>query len=203
MPHTNAAQPSAALVIRTPRLTLRPLVEGDRAAYVRAVETSAAHLAPWSPAMEPGETHDLLFTRNLTRTIEGIARDADYRFAAWHDDGRLAGMFNLNNIVRGVFQNAFAGWWLSVDSIGRGYGFEALEAVLTRAFLPKPEGLGLHRVQANIIPTNGPSVKLAERVGFRCEGLARAYLKIAGEWQDHLMFAKLASEHRPGSMGVS
>ncbi len=185
------------LTIRSPRLVLRPLIEADRAEFLRVLAVSRDHLAPWSPAMEPGETDDLHFSRQLARTNEGIARGSDYRFSAWQHDGRLAGTFNLNNIVRGAFQNAFAGWWLSVDATRQGYGFEALDALLTHAFRPVPHGIGLHRVQANIIPTNQRSVRLAERVGFRVEGLARAYLKIAGEWQDHVMFAKLASEHRP------
>ena len=47
----------------------------------------------------------------------------------------------------------------------------------------------------SIIPTNTPSIRVAEKTGFRREGLARRYLKIAGEWQDHGMYAKLADEH--------
>jgi len=56
-------------------------------------------------------------------------------------------------------------------------------------------GAGLHRVQANIIPSNLASLRLAERAGFRREGLAERYLNIAGEWQDHLMYAKTREEH--------
>jgi RimJ/RimL family protein N-acetyltransferase len=32
-------------------------------------------------------------------------------------------------------------------------------------------------------------------VGFRSEGLARRALKVAGIWQDQLLYAKLAEEH--------
>ena len=34
-----------------------------------------------------------------------------------------------------------------------------------------------------------------ERNGFVRYGVAPSYLKIAGRWQDHVMFAKLAEEH--------
>jgi len=34
---------------------------------------------------------------------------------------------------------------------------------------------------------------LLRRCGFSEEGLARKYLNIAGKWQDHLLFARLAS----------
>src|SRR5690606_24037911 len=109
--------------------------------------------------------------------------------------GAIAGMFNLNNIVRGVFLNADASWQLAADATGRGLATEALGAMLDLAFAPPPRGLGLHRVQANIIPENARSVALATRCGFRREGVARAMLKIAGKWRDHIMFAKLAEEH--------
>ena len=44
--------------------------------------------------------------------------------------------------------------------------------MLDLAFVPEPAGLGLHRVQANIVPANGPSLRVAEKAGFRREGLA-------------------------------
>jgi ribosomal-protein-alanine N-acetyltransferase len=37
-------------------------------------------------------------------------------------------------------------------------------------------------------------VRLLEKLRFTHEGLAREYLCIAGEWQDHLLYARLASD---------
>ncbi|CAN0603522.1 unnamed protein product, partial [Ectocarpus sp. 12 AP-2014] len=36
------------------------------------------------------------------------------------------------------------------------------------------------------------SINLLQRVGFHEEGLAKAYLKIDGRWQDHRLFAKIS-----------
>ena len=94
-----------------------------------------------------------------------------------------------------VFQNAYASWSVSADVAGSGLGTEGAQALLDLAFLPHPEGLGLHRVQANIIPANHASIRIAEKTGFRYEGLAKRYLKIGGHWQDHAMYAKLSDEH--------
>jgi ribosomal-protein-alanine N-acetyltransferase len=48
--------------------------------------------------------------------------------------------------------------------------------------------LGLHRLQAATLPHNEASQAVLTRVGFERIGFAPSYLKIAGEWQDHVMF---------------
>ena len=62
--------------------------------------------------------------------------------------------------------------------------------MLTYAFGP----LKLHRVEAACLPTNHASRRVLEKAGFRHEGQARAYLKINGEWADHLLFGLLEDE---------
>jgi ribosomal-protein-alanine N-acetyltransferase len=69
---------------------------------------------------------------------------------------------------------------------------EAVRLALDLAFGP----IGLHRVQAAIMPNNAPSLALARRMGFREEGFAVRYLKIAGRWRDHRIFALTAEEWR-------
>jgi len=45
---------------------------------------------------------------------------------------------------------------------------------------------GLHRIEANIMPGNKPSLRVVEKLGFYNEGLAYKYLKINGKWEDHI-----------------
>ena len=99
---------------------------------------------------------------------------------------------NLSNIVRGPLRSATSAWALFTGHTGRGYGAEAVAALLAHAF--DPAGLDLHRVQANVVPDNAASLRLAARVGFRREGLARRYLEIDGRWRDHVMLARLADD---------
>ena len=56
------------------------------------------------------------------------------------------------------------------------------------------EDLGLHRVEAACLPSNAASKALLARKGFREEGYARQYLRINGQWQDHVLFAILREE---------
>ena len=55
-------------------------------------------------------------------------------------------------------------------------------------------GVGLHRVEVNIRPENGPSLRVVEKLGFRDEGVRRAFLHIDGGWRDHRTFALCAEE---------
>ena len=49
--------------------------------------------------------------------------------------------------------------------------------------------LHLHRIEANIQPSNIASINLVKRLGFSNEGFSRQYLKINGKWRDHERWA--------------
>jgi ribosomal-protein-alanine N-acetyltransferase len=181
--------------IRTPRMQLRPLGENDRAEFVRVHAVSQALFEPWVPARPPDETLEDFFLHQLHQTRDGIRDGTQSRFVGFLPDGHIAGFFNLFQIVRGAAQYAMISWSASAEIGRQGFCTEGVTALLDFAFAPLPTGLELHRVQANIIPTNVPSLRIAEKTGFRREGLAKNYLKIAGRWQDHFIYAKLADEH--------
>ena len=182
-------------LIRTPRMLLRPLCTDDRAEFVRVHEVSRALFEPWFPARPANETLDDFFTPQLDQTRDGLRDGTQYRFVGLLNDARIAGFFNLFQIARGAAQYATCSWSVNAEVGRQGLCTEGVTALLDFAFAPSPTGLGLHRVQANIIPGNTPSIRVAEKTGFRREGLAKNYLKIAGVWQDHFMYAKLADEH--------
>lgn len=185
--------------MRTPRLLLRVLSAEDGAEFVRAHRASAELYRPWLPAPPPGDTPEAHFARELETATRGADQGLQLRLVGLLPSGQIAGFFGLSEIVRGVFQNAYASWSVNAEVAGRGYATEGVRALLDLAFTPLARGgVGLHRVQANVIPDNARSVRLAERVGLRYEGLARRYLRIAGEWRDHLMYARTVEDHDAG-----
>jgi ribosomal-protein-alanine N-acetyltransferase len=68
---------------------------------------------------------------------------------------------------------------------------DGLRAALPFVF----DELRLHRLEAACLPNNEPSKGVLRAVGFREEGLARQYLRINGQWHDHLLFAMLRLEY--------
>ena len=68
--------------------------------------------------------------------------------------------------------------------------FEALTLAVNHAFATRDDGgLGLHRVCANIVPSNERSRALLVRVGFVKEGYSEKYLQIRGVYADHERWA--------------
>jgi ribosomal-protein-alanine N-acetyltransferase len=134
--------------------------------------------------------------RNAAGYAAYLARIADPRHVGFllrrREDDALLGVVNVNEIVRGVFQSGYLGYWIGGPHAANGYMTEGLALVLRHAFGP----LRLHRVEANIQPDNAASIALVRRLGFRHEGLSRRYLKISGRWRDHERFALLAEGWR-------
>jgi len=105
-------------------------------------------------------------------------------------DGAFAGEINLNSIHRGAFQSGYIGYWIDERVAGQGYMPESVVLVLRFGF----EQLGLHRLQISIIPRNGASRRVVEKLGLRDEGVALRYLEINGVWEDHVRYAITAEE---------
>ena len=103
------------------------------------------------------------------------------------DSGRIAGRITLNGIVRGPFLSCSMGYWVSESAHGRGLATAALREMVGIAFTR----LGLHRVQAETLLHNTGSQRVLERNGFERIGMAPAYLRIAGQWQDMILFQVL------------
>lgn len=80
---------------------------------------------------------------------------------------------------------------------GRGYGREAIEAVLRFAFTGVPEhpGPGLHRVSLRVLSINPRAKALYESLGFREEGRLRDVCRDGAAWADAHVMSILEDEY--------
>jgi [ribosomal protein S5]-alanine N-acetyltransferase len=172
------------------RVFLRRPAGRDQNEYLTLRRRSAAFLKRWEPAAPRGKTAAEGFAEWL-RTSRGD-RHAKLLICRV-EDGAILGAINFNEIVRGPAQSAFLGYWIGAPHARQGYMTEALQLALRHGF----GTLGLHRVEANILPGNRVSIALARRAGFRREGYSPGYLKIAGRWEDHERWALVSKAWRP------
>jgi ribosomal-protein-alanine N-acetyltransferase len=108
------------------------------------------------------------------------------------DDGDLAGVINISEIVRGAFCSGYLGYYAFTPFAGCGYMRSGLAAVVRLAF----REYALHRLEANIQPDNRRSIALVQSLGFALEGYSPRYLKIAGRWRDHERWALTVEDWR-------
>jgi [ribosomal protein S5]-alanine N-acetyltransferase len=156
----------------------------DVPALAELLRVNRDFLAPWEPVRD-----DAYFTEKGQRKVIDDALEEHRRGVALPHvilDGsaRVVGRITLHGIVRRAFQSCSVGYWVSEDCNGRGLATAAVRRIKHVAF----EELGLHRVQAETLVHNVASQRVLERNGFVRIGLAPDYLRIAGAWQDHIMF---------------
>ena len=165
------------------RVTVAAVREADGAELIAANLASIALHAEWVVPPRDAATF-LVYARGCDgeRRVGLIARE--------RASGRIVGVVNFSDIVRGALQGAYLGYYAVAGGTGRGLMTEALSFAIGHAF----GDLGLHRLEANIQPSNAASLALARRLGFRREGFSPRYLCIAGRWRDHERWALLSDE---------
>jgi ribosomal-protein-alanine N-acetyltransferase len=168
-----------------PRVRLRRPRGSDEQPFIDAVVRSRKLHGDWAAMPADVASFRAWLGRCEDERYEGLLLED----AETHE---LVGNFNLGEICRGNFMSAYLGYNAFVPYAGRGYMSAGLRQVLRFAFVD----LGLHRLEANIQPSNLPSLRLVERAGFRREGYSPRYLYLAGEWRDHERWAIVADEWR-------
>ena len=173
-------------VIHTSRLTLKSLGEEDSRSVLDFYNRNKAFLRRWEPLRQDGFYTDAFQKLSLKLDRESQIKGDMFRFWIFKNgETEIIGTVSLTHIVRGVFKSCFLGYKISEENEGKGYMYEALKSVIHFAF----DTLKLHRIEANIIPTNERSIQLIKRLSFECEGVSKKYLKINGHWEDHMRFA--------------
>jgi ribosomal-protein-alanine N-acetyltransferase len=82
------------------------------------------------------------------------------------------------------------GYIVAPQHQGRGFGTEAVRALLDYCV----GGLGVHRVQALVHPENTASIRLVERLGFRCEGGPLTdYWRVGDSYRSAMLYAFVAT----------
>jgi ribosomal-protein-alanine N-acetyltransferase len=172
-----------------PRIVLRPPKATDIPELRSLLRDNADHLRPFSPAPARGSNPLSLteLSRSIARQRREWKNDGAYVFlvAMREPDEPIVGRIALTAIARGPFQNAYLGYWIAASHQRLGLMTEAVGVALRFAF----DTIGLHRVQAAVMPHNAASRRILTKRRFREEGLARRYLCIAGSWEDHVLYA--------------
>ena len=181
-------------------LVLRPIRYRDRKEWTEVRSRNGEWLAPWE-ASNPVPGGGLPDYRQMVRSLKAQAAQATalpFLITEWTPGFRepvIVGQLTVSSIVWGSAMMATLGYWVDKGRAGQGIAPTAVALVTDYCF----QTLGLHRMEINIRPENGPSLRVVEKLGFRDEGYRPRFLHINGEWADHRSFA-LTSDEVPGGL---
>jgi ribosomal-protein-alanine N-acetyltransferase len=169
-------------------VVLRALRRRDARRWRELRLANAAWLAPWE-ATQPNPERPPSFPE-MVGALSREARAGRCLPFVVEVDGVLVGQVTVSGITWGSMRSGHIGYWIDRDAAGRGVIPTAVAMVVDHCFFD----LGLHRVEVNIRPENVASLRVVEKLGFRPEGIRRAFLHIDGAWRDHASFALTAPE---------
>lgn len=92
--------------------------------------------------------------------------------------------------VRRGTQTVETGYELHPDHWHKGFMTEALQAMIRFSFGPQ-DLMPVHRIEALVIPDNGGSIRVLEKLGFDREGVRREFGFWKGRYQDVYLYALL------------
>lgn len=177
------------MVIETERLVLRPARIDFAELSAEFYRRNARFLAEFEPEREAAfytkEYQQMILLEEIASLSE--RRAAQFYIFARENSNHLIGKIGLSSMVWGAFCSCFLGYKMDEAYINRGYMTEAVKAVVDYGF----GILGLHRIEANVMPRNLRSLRVLEKCGFENEGISRKYLKINGVWEDHVHMTRL------------
>ncbi len=170
----------------TARLQIRPLELMDFDKWKTAHLTMAKSKNTWDYGPK---SSDQLTKRNFKKIISLQEKrrrmDTFYDFGVFDKSGTFVGIVSAMEVSRGISHTAFLGYRIFNTHWNRGFGKEAVRAMLDIAF----QDLKLHRIEAGIEPKNLRSIRLAKSLRMRREGIKRRAVFLRNQWVDLVMYS--------------
>ncbi len=173
----------------TQRLTQAATFADHGDAVWAAVQASIAELRLWMPwAIDPHHSDTMAFAVAAEKQWDA---GTSWNFTIFENDD-VIGSVGLDN-YDAALNSCNLGYWLRTDRVGRGLMTEAATRVVTFGL----DGIGLHRIELRAARANADSARVAEKLGFRREGLLRDGSRGADGYHDTYLYARLSTDPRP------
>lgn len=175
--------------VYTRRLQLCPPRRRDVAALDEAIQETLPELIRWLPWARAAHT------RADSRHYVRSARTARLRRTALEflisdrESRRLLGVASLHRIDW-QRRSAGVGYWVRRADWGRGIATEAARELALEGF----RAYGLNRLELQIAVDNKASQRVADKLGFHREGVARGAEFVNGRYLDHIQYSLLRSD---------
>lgn len=174
-------------IYETDRLVLTPLGKEAAQRVLSFYEENKAVFEPWEPARGQNFYTPAYHKASLTAEYNQMAEGKLIRFWVFLKDNpdEIIGSVCFQNFLKEPYHSCSLGYKFALKHQHRGYAQESIRKALEIIFTE----YHIHRVEANIMPDNIPSLRLIERLSFHPEGTAVSFARINGCWTDHIRYS--------------
>jgi RimJ/RimL family protein N-acetyltransferase len=181
-------------IVRTERLVLRDLEEGDwRAVHGYASDREVVRYMDWGPnTVEDSKSF-------IQRAISGQKEQPrkSYTLAiVLRTRNKLIGSCGIH-VPNPNSREGWLGYCFNRQFWGQGYATETGKALLVFGF----NQLKFHRIFATCDPSNIASAHVLEKIDMQLEGHLREHKLAKGNWRDSLLYAILDYEWKKPASG--
>ncbi len=171
------------------KLVLRPYCSRDIPELYKAIRESLVELSPWLPFAHKDysekETHDW-----IKRRPKDWKKGISYEFSILDtESGMIIGGCGLNG-VDSINRRANLGYWVRTSHLGQGVASNATRLLAKWGF----ETLKLKRIEILVDTRNQRSLRVAERVGAKKEGILRNRLTLYDNAYDAVMHSLIPGD---------
>jgi ribosomal-protein-serine acetyltransferase len=168
-------------------LRLAQLQSDDAEELFALTDANRAQLRRWLPWLD--QTRVLAATDRFITYTQQQASIGSGLHAAIYEQNIMVGVCGYNHLEAANRQGQI-GYWLAADAQGRGIMSRCVAALTHYGFTK----LELHRQIITCAVANTASAAVAERAGFRYEGIAREAEWLYDHYVSHRVFARLRTD---------
>jgi ribosomal-protein-alanine N-acetyltransferase len=183
---------SNSFVLTQGDISLRIIRTKDAKTIEGLVLGNREWLRPWE-ATNPYGPISFDFKSQIRALLRQLERSEGMPFVILYQ-GEIVGQLNVANILHGSVSSCVIGYWIAPEVAGKGITPTAVALAMDYMF----NAVGIHRVEIDIRPENGASIRVVQKLGLRYEGLKKNYIHINGDWRDHYVFALTFEEVKDG-----
>jgi len=168
-------------------ILLRTYTLEDASALFNAINASRSHLNPWlhwvGNTTRPEHSHQFIEqSLHQLNMQEALALGIFY-------DGVIIGGIGMHDWHQST-KRAQAGYWISKEYERKGIVTKCMDCFISFLF----EKIGLNKIELHFVPANKRSAKVAERLGFKIEGIIRQSVIHNGMPEDMIVTGLLKGE---------
>jgi len=153
----------------------------------QAIAANREHIRKWHPWVDLISSTAAM-DRAIINWLQQYANNRGFYAGIWHQ-GRFCGVINHVNVDWVNRWTAFS-YWLDAGQQGKGIMTTSCRAMIEHSF----KVWKLNRITIECATENAPSRAIAERLGFKLEGVTRQVEWIHDHYVDHAIYGLLGPD---------